>query len=48
MAGLTPVAAICEILDSETFKAKSKEKVFEYANKHNIPVVEGEEILKNL
>ncbi|PKP57813.1 MAG: 3,4-dihydroxy-2-butanone-4-phosphate synthase [Candidatus Altiarchaeales archaeon HGW-Altiarchaeales-1] len=48
IAGLTPVAAICEILDGEIFKAKSKEKVFEYANRHNIPVVEGREILKNL
>ncbi len=47
IAGLTPVAAICEILDGETFKAKSKEKVFEYANKHNITVVEGMEILRN-
>jgi len=48
IAVLTPVAAICEILDSETFKAKSREKVFEYANKHNIPIVEGKEILRNL
>lgn len=47
-AGLTPVAAICEILDSETFKAKSKEKVLEYVNKHNIPVVEGNEIVEGL
>ncbi len=48
IAGLTPVAAICEILDGGTFKAKSKENVFKYANKHNIPVVEGREILSNL
>jgi len=48
IAGLTPVAAICEILDSGTFRAKSREKVFEYANKHNIPIVEGREILGNL
>jgi len=44
IAGITPVACICEILDNETFKSKSKEKVIEYANKHNIPFVEGKEI----
>lgn len=43
-ANLTPVATICEILDEKTFKAKSKEKVLEYAKEHNIPVVEGSEI----
>lgn len=48
LAGLIPIAVICEILDSDTFKSKSVEKVKMYAEKNNILFIEGNEILEFL
>lgn len=44
MAGLTPVAAICEIMDSVTHKALSREKALKYANKNEIPLLDAGEV----
>lgn len=46
MAGLTPVAAICEMMDTDTHKALSREKAFEYANKNQIPLLDVAQIKK--
>jgi 3,4-dihydroxy 2-butanone 4-phosphate synthase len=46
MAGLTPVAAICEMLDSETFKARSRTDAIKYAKKHNLVFLEGGDLKK--
>jgi len=45
MAGLTPVAAICEMMDEETHKALSAEGAARYARRRNIVFLEGDEIL---
>ena len=44
IAGLTPTAVICEMLDSKTFKALSIEKAKLYANKFNIPILESKQL----
>lgn len=41
---LNPVAAICEIMDSETNKAMTKEKTIKYAEMHKIPFVESSDL----
>ena len=46
MAGLTPVAAICEMMDSESHKALSGEKTIEYANKRGIPLLDAGDVKK--
>jgi len=46
MAGLTPVAAICEMMDSESHKALSREKTLEYANKNGIPLLDTGDVKK--
>jgi len=46
MAGLTPVAAICEMMDSESHKALSGEKTLEYANKNGIPLLDTGDVKK--
>ncbi|MEM0329814.1 MAG: 3,4-dihydroxy-2-butanone-4-phosphate synthase, partial [Archaeoglobaceae archaeon] len=47
MAGIAPAVAICEMLDSETGKALSKEKAMEFAEERNIPFVEGKDVVKH-
>jgi len=47
MAGLTPVAAICEMMDSSTHKALPREKALEYANKNGIPLLDALEVKKS-
>ena len=45
MAGITPAVTICEMLDDETGFALSKEGAMEYAKKHGLVFVEGQEVL---
>ena len=46
MAGITPAVTICEMLDSTTGKALTREKAREFGKKHGIPFVEGDEIIE--
>lgn len=46
LAGLTPVAAICEMLDSQTYNALSTEKAIKYASDNAIPYFDGTELIK--
>lgn len=44
-AKLTPAAAICEIMDSETHSAMKKEKAMKYAKQNKIPFVGSADLL---
>lgn len=44
IGNLTPVAAICEMLDNSTHKSLSKEKAVKYARDNNIILLETNEI----
>lgn len=46
LAGVTPCVTICEMLDDRTGKALSKDDAMEYAKKHNLIFVSGDEILE--
>ena len=46
LAGLSPVAAICEMLDSQTHGALSIEKAKDYARQNNIPYFDISELVK--
>ena len=46
LAGLTPVTAICEMMDSETYTALSLEKAEKYAKQNGIPLIDGKELLE--
>ena len=46
LAGLCPTAAICEMLDSETYTALSIEKAKKYAKENIIPYFDGNELVK--
>lgn len=46
LANLTPIAAICEMMDSETYSALSVEKAKKYAKENAIPFVNGKELLE--
>ncbi|MGI0017765.1 MAG: 3,4-dihydroxy-2-butanone-4-phosphate synthase [Nitrosotalea sp.] len=46
LAGLSPVTAICEMLDSQTFAALSTDKAKKYANDNAIPYFDGAELVK--
>ncbi len=46
LAGLCPTAAICEMLDSETYTALSIEKAKKYAKENTIPYFDGNELVK--
>lgn len=46
LAGLLPVTAICEMLDSQTYAALSPEKAQEYAKNNAIPYFDGAELVK--
>lgn len=46
LAGLTPTAVICEMLDSKTYTALSIKKAQIYAKENNIPYFDGNELLK--
>lgn len=46
LAGLTPVTAICEMLDSDTYTALSIDKAKKYAKDYAIPYFDGTELVK--
>jgi 3,4-dihydroxy 2-butanone 4-phosphate synthase len=46
LAGLSPVAVICEMLDSQTYGALSIEKAKNYAKQNNIPYFDVNELIK--
>jgi len=46
LGGLTPVTVLCEMLDGETGKALSLKKAREYAEKHGLLMIEGNEIIE--
>lgn len=46
MAGITPVVAICEMLDAETNLALSLEDAMGYARMRGLPPLRGEEIVR--
>jgi len=45
MAGVTPVLAICEMLDSRTSKALSRRAAIEYAEKRGLVHLDGAEVV---
>ena len=45
-AGLTPVTAICEMMDAETYSALSVEKAEKFAKQNGIPLIDGAELLE--
>lgn len=46
LAELTPVTAICEMMDAETYSALSFEKAQKYAKQNAIPLIDGKELLE--
>jgi 3,4-dihydroxy 2-butanone 4-phosphate synthase len=46
LAKLSPAAAICEMLDSESYTALSVEKAKQYAKENAIPFLEGNDLLE--
>lgn len=46
IAKLTPVTAICEMMDSQTYSALSVEKAMKFAKENTIPFVDGKELLE--
>ena len=46
IAGLTPVTAICEMMDAETYTALSIDKAERYAKQNGIPLIDGKELLE--
>ena len=45
MAGITPVCVVCEMMDSKTGKATSIEDARKYAEKNNLVLLKGEDII---
>lgn len=46
LAKLSPVSAICEMLDSQTYSALSTQKAKKYAKENDIPYFDGTELIK--
>ncbi len=46
IAGLTPVTAICEMMDAETYTALSIDKAEKYAKQNAIQLINGRELLE--
>lgn len=46
LAEITPVVAICEMLDSNTNRALSKDDAMKYAEAHGLEFLEGSEIIR--
>lgn len=46
IAGLTPAAVICEMLDSQTYDALSSDRAQEYAKQNGIPYFDVTELIK--
>jgi 3,4-dihydroxy 2-butanone 4-phosphate synthase len=47
-AGRPPAAVVCEMLDDETGEALSTEAAMAYAERHDFPFVEGDELIRVL
>jgi 3,4-dihydroxy 2-butanone 4-phosphate synthase len=47
LAGVTPAAAICEMLDVKTHNALSIDDAEKYAHTHSIPLLDGEQLVAN-
>ena len=47
IAGLTPVTAICEMMDAETYAALSVDKAKKFAKQNGIPLIDGKELLEH-
>ena len=45
LAGLTPSAAICEMLDGKTYRALNIQDAESYAREHSLPILDGEELV---
>jgi len=45
LAGVTPVVAICEMLDAQTNRALSKKRAEKYAEEHGLILLNGTEII---
>lgn len=46
-AGMAPAAAICEMMDAQTYAAMSVKRAAEYARHNGIPLVDGAEIVRS-
>lgn len=46
LANLTPVTAICEMMDGQTYSALTMEKAQKFAKENAIPFVDGKELLE--
>ncbi|HUT07051.1 MAG TPA: 3,4-dihydroxy-2-butanone-4-phosphate synthase [Nitrosopumilaceae archaeon] len=46
LAELTPVTAICEMMDAETYTALSVDKAEKFAKQNGIPLIDGKELLE--
>jgi 3,4-dihydroxy 2-butanone 4-phosphate synthase len=46
IAGLTPVTAICEMMDAETYNALSVDKAEKFAKQNGVPLIDGKELLE--
>ncbi len=46
LARLTPVTAICEMMDAQTYSALSVEKAQKFAKENAIPFIDGKELLE--
>jgi 3,4-dihydroxy 2-butanone 4-phosphate synthase len=46
LAKLTPITAICEMMDSQTYSALTVEKAQKFAKENAIPFVDGKELLE--
>ena len=45
-AGLTPVTAVCEMMDAQTYAALSVEKAAIFGKRNGIPLIDGKELLE--
>ena len=46
IARLTPVTAICEMMDAETYTALSLDKAEKFGKQNGIPLIDGKELLE--
>jgi len=46
LANLSPITAICEMMDAETYSALSVDKAEKYAKENAIPFINGKELLE--
>jgi len=46
LSNLSPITAICEMMDSETYSALSVNKAEKYAKENAIPFIDGKELLE--